>query len=511
MAQPTDSSPVRFRGFSLDAERGTLTRDGNVVPLRRRSFELLSYLARHAGRVVPKSELMNAVWRDAVVTDDSLTQCVKDIRHALGESGRDTVRTVSRRGYLFDDACIDRQAAEPTVAVLPFEDLCADPAQEPFIDGITEDITNGLACFRTITVLARRSAFVFRPDVRPDSRTVASRLGADYLVEGSVRRRAGMLKVTVRLVRADRGVQCWSECFESQESDVFEMQATISRQIINRLVTRLDDAGLQQALRKPTDSLESHEAFLRGLALLRGYSSGSNEEACSMFARALALDPCYGLAHSCLALARLALHGYAFSPAEVLADAAALSERGVTLAPEEARCHRILGYVRLCRREYDPAEHEFERALELNPYDTDTVAQMGFLLALRGRPAEALEWMDRARRLNPIHPDWYHYDRAVALYSLHDYDGAASELERVPRLGPWGTVRLAACRAQLGDLHQAGRLIDQAIAASPGFSPLQYARKGIAFEHAADLEHVIVGLQKAISAAKVGVPDAQGG
>ena len=226
----------------------------------------------------------------------------------------------------------------------------------------------------------------------------------------------------------------------------------------------------------------------------------------SIGARALELDPCYGLAHSYLALARLALHGYAFSPADVLADAAALSERGVTLAPEEARCHRILGYVRLCRREYDPAQHEFERSLELNPYDADTVAQMGYLLALRGRPAEALDWMDRARRLNPIHPEWYHYDRAIALYALHDYDGAARELERVPRLGPWGTVRLAACRAQLGDLHQAGRLIDQAMAASPGFSPLRYARNGIAFEHPEDLEHVITGLERAFKAATTGVP-----
>jgi DNA-binding winged helix-turn-helix (wHTH) protein/tetratricopeptide (TPR) repeat protein len=502
MAQRSDALTIRFGGFALDGKRGTLTRDGSVVPLRPKSFDLLAYLAQHAGRVVSKSELMNAIWRDAVVTDDSLTQCVKDIRRALGDSGRAAIRTVSRRGYLFDDACIDRPTPEPTVAVLPFEDLCADPAQAAFIDGIAEEITNGLACFRTITVLARSSAFAFRPDVRPDIRAVASRLGADYLVEGSVRRRAGMLEVSVRLLRGDRGVQCWSECFEALECDVFEMQATISRQIINRLVTRLDDAGLQRALRKPTDSLESHEAFLRGLALLRGYAAGTNEAACAMFERALQLDPCHGLAYSYLALARLALHGYAFAPPQVLSDAAALSEKGVTLAPEEARCHRILGYARLCRREHEPAEYEFNRALELNPFDADTVAQMGYLLALRGRPCEALEWMDQARRLNPIHPDWYHYDRAIALYALRDYDGAARELERVPRLGPWGTVRLAACRAQLGDLRDAGRLIDQALAENPGFSPLQYARKGIAFEHAQDLEHVIVGLESAIAASK---------
>jgi TolB-like protein/Tfp pilus assembly protein PilF len=502
MAQKTDAKVIRFHGFALDPGRGTLARDGEVIRLRAKSFELLSYLALNAGRVVPKSELLTAVWRDAVVTEDSLTQCIKDIRQALGPCGRTTVRTVSRRGYLFESIPLDRCLAEPNVAVLPFEDLCAEPGQDAFIDGIAEEITNGLACFRTLTVLARNSAFAFRPDARPDSLTVGERLGADYLVEGSVRRRAGLLQVIVRLVETKRGAQLWSECFESADSDVFEMPATIARRIISRLVARLDDANLRQALRKPTSSLQAHEALLRGISLLRGYASGNNEEACALFEHALSLDPSYGLAHSYLALGRLVVHGYAFAPTGVLADAAALAEKGVTLAPEEPRCHRILGYARLCRREHQAAEHHFRRALDLNPYDADTVAQMGYLLALRGRAGEALAWMDRARRLNPIYPDWYHYDRAIALYALRDYRAAACELELVPRLGPWGLARLAACHAQLGELHKAGHLLQQASELKPEFSPLQYARTGIAFELPEDLEHVVDGLTKAMSAVK---------
>jgi len=294
MAQGTDAEVIRFHGFVLDPGRGTLTRDGAVVRLRAKSFELLSYLARNAGRVVPKAELLGAVWHDAVVTEDSLTQCVKDIRLALGACGRTTIRTMSRRGYLFDGPP-PRSLAEPIVAVLPFEDLSSEAGQEAFVDGIAEEITNGLACFRTVTVLARGSAFAFRPDTRPDSRTVGDRLGAHYLVEGSVRRSAGILRLAVRLVEASRGVQLWSECFEAADSDVFEMQATIARQIISRLVARLDDAGLQQALRKPTSSLEAHEALLRGVSLLRGYAPGNNEEACALFERARSLDPSYGL------------------------------------------------------------------------------------------------------------------------------------------------------------------------------------------------------------------------
>lgn len=500
VAQGIDPKIFRFHGFALDPGRGTLTREGIVVRLRAKSFDLLTYLARNAGRVVPKSELLSEVWRDAVVTEDSLTQGIKDIRQALGESGRVIVRTVSRRGYLFDGAPCDPTFAEPSVAVLPFEDLCPEPGQEAIVDGIAEEITHGLALFRTVTVLARSSAFSFRPDARPDSRTIGERLGATYLVDGSVCRRSGMLQVTVRMVEAARSAQLWSERFEAADSDLFEMQDMIARRIISRLVVRLDDAGLQHALRKPTSSLEAHEALLRGVSLLRGYGPGNNEEACSLFELARSLDPSYGLAHSYLALGRLAVNSYAFAPTEVLGDAAGLAEKGVTLASEEPRCHRILAYARLCRREHEAAEHHFKRALELNPYDADTVAQMGFLLALRGRPQEALSWMERARLLNPLHPDWYHYDRAIALYALHDYRGAAHELELVPRLGPWGLARLAACQAQLGASDRAGRLLEQAMRLSPDFSPLQYARTGIAFEHSADLDHVIDGLTKALLA-----------
>ena len=303
--------------------------------------------------------------------------------------------------------------------------------------------------------------------------------------------------MSVRLIEAASNAQLWNERFEGAESDLFEMQDSTARRIISRLVVRLDDAGLRRSQLKPTSSLAAHEALLRGISLLRGYGPCNNEDACSLFELALSLDPLYGLAHSYLALGRLAASGYAFAPPDVLVESAGLAEKGVTLASEEPRCHRILAQSRLFRREHEAAEYHFARSLELNPFDADTVAQMGYLLALRGRPQEALAWMERARRLNPLHPDWYHYDRAIALYALADYRGAARELELVPRLGLWGLARLAACLAQLGETDRARCLLAEAARVSPGFSPLRYARAGIAFEHAADLEHIIAGLRKA--------------
>lgn len=493
----SDASIIQFERFTLDLSKGALTCDGKPVRLRAKSFHLLCYIASNAGRVISKDELLERVWPHVVVTEDSLTQAVKEIRQALGSTGRDAIRTVSRRGYLFQPPRATPPASTATVAVLPFENAGSERDDDVLVDGITEEITHGLALFRSLAVLSRRSAFSFPVGTRPAPREIGERLGVDFLVEGSVCRRAGQLVLSVRLLHAAQGVQIWAQRFQAPEDQLFELQDTVAHVIINRLAARLDDARVQTALRKPTASLQAHEALLRGIALLRGYAPGSNEEACRLFELSCCLDPGYGLAHSYLSMGLLVANSYAFAPAPVLAKAADLAEKGLALAPEEPRCERILGYARLCRREYAAAEHHFERSLALNPYDADTLAQMGFLKALRGRPVEALVWMDRARRLNPIHPEWYHYDRSVPLYSLGEYAAAAAELEKVPRLGPWGLARLAACHTQAGEAGKAVEAMRKAKGLQPDFCAVTYARSGIAFEHAADLEHLLEGLVKA--------------
>jgi TolB-like protein/Tfp pilus assembly protein PilF len=496
MKEQVDSQVFHFRGFTLDLARGMLMHAGQHVPLRPKSLRLLAYLAAHAGRVVTKSELMDAVWTEVAVTEDSLTQCVRDIRKVLGREQR-LLRTVARKGYLFEDAQPDRaestEATRCVVAVLPFHNDGGDE-HAAFTDGVVEEVTNGLAHFRVVAVIARNSSFGFRPENRPDSKMVGERLGAGYLVEGAVRRRAGRLTVAVELIDAPRGVQVWCERFDVDETDVFSLQDTIARQIVSRLATRLEDAGLQRSARKPTQSLGAYELLLRGVARLRAYGTGNNEEARGLFEQAVAIDPEYGLAHSYLALARVVIAGYAMAPAAVLADAMKLATRGVALAPEEARTHRILALVRLYLKQHEQAEHHLQRSLTLNPYDADTLTQMGYLLTMRGRPEEAIKWMDRAVQLNPLHPDWYHFDRALALYSLRDYRAAASAIERLPRLGPGALTRLAACYAQLGETDVARRHLERAKEVDPDFSPLDYMRHGIAFEQSEDIAHVVTGI-----------------
>jgi tetratricopeptide (TPR) repeat protein len=153
------------------------------------------------------------------------------------------------------------------------------------------------------------------------------------------------------------------------------------------------------------------------------------------------------------------------------------------------------------RGEYEASEHHLLRALNLNPYDAESVEQMGYLVTLRGRPVEALSWMDRAAKLNPIHPDWYNHDRAFALYLLGEYGKAINAISRTPVPQPWMLTWLAACHAQEGNQKAATECIARLSKDYPLFSPQDFAdRNGAAFEIPADAAHFARGVALALGA-----------
>ncbi|MEJ1934995.1 winged helix-turn-helix domain-containing protein, partial [Nostoc sp. NIES-2111] len=180
MADATATVRFEIGPCVLDFERGVLERSGTILPVRAKTFALLLRLARSAGHVVAMADLLDAVWPDTIVTEDSLTQAVKDARRVLGDDDQAWLRTVPKRGYLlvctprtvqapaFDRATWSRPCNEPVLAVLPFGLQQNEPEARLLFDGLADEITHALACFRSVTVLARASAFAFPPDTRPD-------------------------------------------------------------------------------------------------------------------------------------------------------------------------------------------------------------------------------------------------------------------------------------------------------------------------------------------------------
>ncbi|TRC96730.1 tetratricopeptide repeat protein [Mesorhizobium sp. WSM4303] len=486
----------RFGGFTLDLAMGTLRGINEPLFLRPKAYALLSHLARNMGRVVPKSELMDVVWPGVYVTEDSLTQSVREIRKVLGD---DMVRTVSKRGYMLaaEAQTAPEIGAQPVVAVVRFRNESGDPADEAMVDGFAEDLINGVARFGTVTVLARNSSFSFASFGRSEWPEVRARIGANYLVEGSLRRQGEHVVVAVSLVDIATARQLWGDRFQSQGDGLFAIEREIVEQIVSRLVTRVTNAGLEQASRKPVTSLAAYELLLRGFAMLRDPAQTDQRSAEILFEAAIAKDPGYGLAYTYLALVRALDGEFGRANDAVLENARDLAEKGLALSPDQPTGHRVQSLIRLYMREHEAAEQHMRIALQLNPCDADCIEQMGMLLTMRGRPLEALTWLARGIRIDPLHPHWYQFDRALALYMMGEYRQAADALELATRPAPWIRTRLAACYAQLGEMEKARRQIALIEEGAP-FSPIDYALRGVPFENTADAEHLAEGVRLAL-------------
>ncbi len=492
-----------FGGFALDTRRGTLSEGSRAIHLRPKAYALIVHLAQNLGRVVPKSELMDVVWPGIYVTEDSLTQSVREIRRALGESA-DVLRTVPRRGYMLTGRLEPEAepASQPVVAVLRFRNDSNDPAREPIVDGFAEDIITGLAHHGSVVVLARNSSFQFPSFEPPAWSEVASRIGADYLVEGSVRWSGVDAQVSVNLIDAKAQRQLWGERYEAHDIELFAVQREIGEQVVNRLVSRLDEDSLRRSALKPAQSLAAYELVTRAVTILRGYEHVQPEKALPLLELAVEKEPSYGIALAYLALCRFMMGRYTTTDREKLEAVLDIAARAAALSPGSAVAPRVMALVRIYLRQHAAAESDLRLALSLNRCDADTLEQMGYLLAMRGRPQEAIEWIDRAVRLNPIFPPWYHYDRALAQYGLGDYLAAAHTLERVPQRGIWHDARLAACYAQLGDADACRRNLAKVYAAIPQYPLIWIAREQMPYEHAEDIEHLVEGFTLAMAFAK---------
>jgi adenylate cyclase len=387
---------------------------------------------------------------------------------------------------------------KPSIAVLPFQNLSADPAQEYFSDGITEDIITELSRFRSLFVTARNSSFVYR-GTAVDVRRVGRELGVRFVVEGSVRKVGDRLRIAVQLIEAGTGNHLWADRYDCEVGDLFHFQDEVARRIVATLAGRLEEAELRGAARKRTDSLAAYDCLLRGIRHLRGYAANDNRLARELFEQAIALDPQYALAHAYLALALLVEHRHEDAPEAIKDRAVASGLLAIRLDPEESRAHTFLSQAYAYKGEFEMALLHSERGLALNPNDANGLVERGWLLAMVGRAEEGIELIQQALRLNPFHPDWYWTLLAIALYSARRYEDALEAGRRVAGWKrPWDMARLAACYAQLGRLDEARSQAAEVLRIDPMFrisgGPLSYKDR-------TDAEHVLDGMRKA------GLPD----
>jgi adenylate cyclase len=294
---------------------------------------------------------------------------------------------------------------KPSIAVLPFENLSGDPDQQYFADGLTEDILTALARFTQLVVIARNSTFVYKGRAVSIA-DVGRDLNVRYVLEGSVRRSGERVRVTAQLIEASTSAHLWAERYDRTLTDIFALQDEITERIVTTLVSNIQRSIIEQARRKPTGSLGAYELFLHGREQrdLSRYEGMVAAEA--SFERAIALDPDFALAHAELAYIQYIYMTWRVDPAQrnaQLAKGFANARRALELEASLPLANRVLGNLHLRACEHDEAIRWSQRAVALNPGEAESYAWLANVLSYAGRSAEALEQLDHARRLDPLH------------------------------------------------------------------------------------------------------------
>ena len=433
MARETRAGTARFGPFVLDLRAGELQGGGGRRRLGARAFEVLLLLVERAGEVVTREDLQKRLWpSDATVdVENNLNAAVNQLRRALGDSVEAPryVETVPRRGYrLVVTATLDSAvtpARPPRLLVLPLDDLGDDEAHGYFAAGMTEELTTQLAAVNAdkLAVLARTTAS--RCGATGKSIAAIGRdLDVDYVVEGSVRRSAGRVRVSVQLVRTRDDTHVWARSYDAERRDVLALQEDLARAI----ASEIEGAVAVAPARRRVDP-DAYDAYLRGQHHARGFDQpGSWEAAIRCYREAVERDPGFARAWAALALTRgnLAFWG-AVPVAAALPAADVEARRAVELDPREWEAQNAMGYVQwLHRWDLDGAEASLRRAVELAPGEPNAHWTLfAFLGSMRGAYDEALAEADRALELDPLsvalraQVGWVHHwcnhpERAIA-------------------------------------------------------------------------------------------------
>lgn len=477
---------ARFGVFEVDLRAGELRKSGVKVKLQEQPFQILAMLLQRPGAVVTREELRQKLWPEGTFVDfeHGLNAAVNRLREALDDSPDNPrfVETLPRRGYRFiapvevagmphsrlratlvrprvvwwiglvlpslalavlalligvnvrglRDRLLGRVApGEITaIAVLPLENLSGNPEDDPFVDGMTEELITALSKIGALKVISRTSVMRYKgtDKLLPD---IARELGVDAVIEGSVLRAGEQVRITAQLVNGATDETLWAESYERDLRDVLALQSEVARAISREIrvaVTREEEARLAS---NPPVNPGAYEAYLKGRYFLNWTPQGA-EKALEFFHEAIKIDPHYAPGYAGIADAYNQLEAFGIlAPTEAFPKAKAAAIKAAELDDTLAEAHFSLAQLRH-RYDWDwsGAEREYKHTLELNPSHADAYAEYAFYLSSMGQHEEGIAESERAVRLDP---------RSVALrwkltlrfYYARRYDEAIEECQKL--------------------------------------------------------------------------------
>ncbi len=392
---------------------------------------------------------------------------------------------------------------KPSIAVLPFTNMSGDPEQEYFADGMVDDITTALSRFNQLFVIARNSSFTYKGR-SVDVRQVARELGVRYVLEGGIRKAGNRLRITGQLIDASNGSHLWANKFDGDLEDVFALQDKITESVVGAIEPTLRKAEMERARRKPAESLDAYDHYLRALPHVYAMRPERNLAALELLGRAIELDPHYApaLAHAAWCYEQRLLRGWSQVAADDVARGAALARRTIEVGGEDAVPLVLAGFfLVMVARDYDAGFDSISRAVASNPGSGFVALIACAAQVWAGNPHQALVLAERGMALSPLDPSFFMYlTNAGAAYLFTDRPAEAVDLAKraIAQYPDWDTTywTLIPAHVQLGQLPEAGAALRHLLKLAPGLTVTDM-RNRLPTRDPKSLDIVLDGLRRA--------------
>lgn len=467
----------QFDDLVIDTDNFRVVKGNQVKPLTPRAFDVLQILIRHQGRLVERQSLFEQVWKDAFVTDNTLTRMIKEIRDALGDDvGQPRyIETVPKRGYRFIARITTNSLIEPqktiakSLAVLPFISVGADQDVEYLSDGITSSIINKLSQLPMLRVMARGTVLRYKERGEITPQMVGKELNVSVVLTGKIAQFNNTWVISAELADTKEGAQLWGQHYNRKPSDIFDVQEEIAKEISEKLQLKLTDEEQRQLTKRATTNTKAYQLYLRGYYALYKFTPESLTKSFAYFNQAIAKDPKYALAYAGLVEAYFNL-SFLANPAEVWVKAKAAALKALQIDGTLAEAHYAMALVSICYdRDWRTAEREFQRAIELNSNYALAHDWYGWsVLAQSGRFDEAIVEINKGLEMDPLSLA-VETDLGTCYYWAGQYEQAIEHLTRVIALEDnfyVAHIFLGLTYARVGQLSEAINELEKAQAQS---------------------------------------------